>query len=153
MFELGFDTATEIGLLGISATNAAKGVSIWSIMVFPALFAAGMSLIDTSDGILMLGAYLWAFEQPLRRLYCNLTITLVSVVVAILIAGVEALRLLGDRLQLSGPFWQGIEALSGSSGVIGVSLICAVVVIWVGAIIMYRYGALGPRRIDPAGNS
>ena len=102
LFGLGFDTATEVALLGISATQAAKGVSIWSIMVFPALFAAGMSLIDTTDGILMLGAYDWAFVKPIRKLYYNLTITSVSVVVAVLIGGIEALGLLGDQLQLSG---------------------------------------------------
>ena len=99
LFGLGFDTATEVALLGISATQAAKGVSIWSIMVFPALFAAGMSLIDTTDGILMLGAYDWAFVKPIRKLYYNMTITLVSVVVAVLIGGIEALGLVGDQLQ------------------------------------------------------
>lgn len=76
LFGLGFDTATEVALLGISATQAGQGVSIWSIMVFPALFAAGMSLIDTTDGVLMLGAYNWAFVKPVRKLYYNLTITL-----------------------------------------------------------------------------
>jgi nickel/cobalt transporter (NiCoT) family protein len=141
LFGLGFDTATEVALLGISATNAARGVSIWSIMVFPALFAAGMSLIDTSDGILMLGAYLWAFEQPVRRLYCNLTITLVSVVVAILIAGVEALRMLGDQLGLSGEFWQGIAALSRNSSSVGVAIF-----VWIGAIIPPRRDGRAPDR-------
>ena len=76
-------TPTEIGLLGISAAEASKGFSLWSILVFPALFAAGMSLIDTTDNILMLGAYGWAFVKPVRKLYYNLTITLVSVVVAL----------------------------------------------------------------------
>ena len=103
LFGLGFDTATEVALLGISATQAAKGVSIWSIMVFPALFAAGMSLIDTTDGILMLGAYDWAFVKPIRKLFYNMTITLVSVVVAVLIGGIEALGLLERQMQLSGP--------------------------------------------------
>ncbi len=71
LFGLGFDTATEVALLGISATQAAKGVSIWSILVFPALFAAGMSLIDTTDGILMLGAYDWASSS--RSASCSTT--------------------------------------------------------------------------------
>ena len=88
LFDLGFDTATEVGLLGISATQAGRSMSIWSILVFPALFAAGMSLIDTTDGLLMLGAYNWArFVQPIRKLYYNLVITAVSVVVAVLIGG------------------------------------------------------------------
>jgi high-affinity nickel-transport protein len=78
LFGLGFDTATEVALLGISATQAANGVSIWSIMVFPALFAAGQALIDTTDGVLMLGVYQWAFVKPIRKLYYNLTITFVS---------------------------------------------------------------------------
>ena len=91
LFGLGFDTATEIGLLGISAAEASKGLSIWSIMVFPALFAAGMSLIDTTDNILMLGAYGWAFVKPIRKLYYNMTITFVSVIVALVVGGIEAL--------------------------------------------------------------
>ncbi|MBV8652334.1 MAG: HoxN/HupN/NixA family nickel/cobalt transporter, partial [Alphaproteobacteria bacterium] len=74
LFGLGFDTATEIGLLGIAGAEAARGLSAWSILIFPALFTAGMSLIDTSDSILMLGAYGWAFVKPIRKLYYNLTI-------------------------------------------------------------------------------
>ena len=91
LFGLGFDTATEIGVLGISATEASKGLSLWSVLVFPALFAAGMSLVDTTDNILMLGAYGWAFVKPIRKLYYNLTITSVSVVVAFVVGGIEAL--------------------------------------------------------------
>src|SRR5208282_1609068 len=91
LFGLGFDTATEIGVLGISAAEASKGLPIWSIMVFPALFTAAMSLIDTTDGVLMLGAYGWAFTKPIRKLYYNLTITFVSVLVAVLVGGIEAL--------------------------------------------------------------
>src|SRR6185437_9154052 len=75
LFGLGFDTATEIGVLGISAAEAAHGMPIWSILVFPALFTAGMSLLDTTDSVLMLGAYEWAYRKPIRKLYYNLTIT------------------------------------------------------------------------------
>ena len=74
-------------------------------MVFPALFTAGMSLVDTTDGILMLNAYGWAFAKPIRKLYYNLTITFVSVVVAVLIGGIEALGLIASKLSLGGPFW------------------------------------------------
>ena len=77
LFGLGFDTATEVGLLGISATQAAQGMSVWSMLVFPALFTAGMTLMDTTDSILMLGAYGWAFVKPIRKLYYNLTTTAV----------------------------------------------------------------------------
>ena len=142
LFGLGFDTATEVALLGISATQAAKGVSIWSIMVFPALFAAGMSLIDTTDGVLMLGAYNWAFVKPIRKLYYNLTITLVSVVVAFLIGGIEALGLVGDQLSLTGPFWNGIGALNDNFNNLGFLIIGVFIAAWVGSIIVYRYKGL-----------
>ncbi|MGH9563042.1 MAG: HoxN/HupN/NixA family nickel/cobalt transporter, partial [Terracidiphilus sp.] len=93
LFGLGFDTATEIGVLGLSAAEAAKGLSFWAILVFPVLFAAGMSLVDTTDNILMLGAYGWAFVKPVRKLYYNLTITSVSVLVAVIVGGIESLGL------------------------------------------------------------
>src|SRR5476651_2581674 len=112
LFGLGFDTATEIGLLGISAAGASSGMSVWSIMVFAALFTAAMTLIDTTDGVLMLGAYGWAFTKPIRKLYYNLTITFVSVLVAVLIGGIEALGLLADQFGLEGGFWDGIGALN-----------------------------------------
>ena len=147
LFGLGFDTATEIAVLGISATEAAKGVSIWSIMVFPALFAVGMSLIDTTDGILMLGAYAWAFVQPIRRLYYNLIITSASVVVAILIGGIEALRLAGDQLGRSGRFWAAIGALNGNFNNLGFAVIGFFIVAWVGSMLLYRYGVLDTRGI------
>jgi high-affinity nickel-transport protein len=147
LFGLGFDTATEVALLGISATEAAKGVSIWSIMVFPALFAVGMSLIDTTDGILMLGAYAWAFTKPLRRLYYNLIITSVSVVIAVFIAGIEALRMAGDHLGRSGRFWAAIGALNGNFNNLGIAIIGLFIVTWVGSMLIYRYGALDTREI------
>ena len=93
LFGLGFDTATEVALFGISSAQAANGMSFSSIMVFPALFTAGMSLVDTTDGVLMLGAYGWAFMKPIRKLYYNMTITAVSVIVAVLIGGLETLNL------------------------------------------------------------
>ena len=142
LFGLGFDTATEVALLGISATQASQGVSVWSIMVFPALFAAGMSLIDTTDGVLMLGAYDWAFVKPIRKLYYNLTITLVSVVVAVLVGGIEALGLIGGQLNLTGRFWQGIGALNEHFNGLGLLIIGVFIVAWVGSIILYRYKGL-----------
>jgi high-affinity nickel-transport protein len=142
LFGLGFDTATEVALLGISATQAAKGVSIWSIMVFPTLFAAGMSLIDTTDGVLMLGAYNWAFVKPIRKLYYNLTITSLSVVVAVLIGGIEALGLIGDQLGLSGWFWDGIGALNDNFNGLGFLIIGVFIAAWVGSIVIYRYKGL-----------
>jgi high-affinity nickel-transport protein len=142
LFGLGFDTATEVALLGISATQAAQGVSIWSIMVFPALFAAGMSLIDTTDGVLMLGAYNWAFVKPIRKLYYNLTITLVSVVVAVLIGGIEALGLIGDQFSLSGWFWDAIGSLNDNFSSLGFIIIGVFIAAWIGSIVIYRYKGL-----------
>jgi high-affinity nickel-transport protein len=95
LFGLGFDTATEVGLLGIAAIEAGKGVPIWAILIFPALFTAGMSLVDATDGILMLGAYGWAFRNPARKLYYNVTITAASVAVAVLVGGIELSRIGG----------------------------------------------------------
>src|SRR6516164_7192331 len=139
LFGLGFDTATEVALLAVSAAAAAKGVSIGTIMVFPALFAAGMSLIDTSDGILMLGAYDWAFIKPIRKLYYNLTITFVTVVVAVLIGGIETLGLMGDQLALKGAFWGGVDRLNDSFTALGAVVVGLFIVAWIGAVVAYRY--------------
>jgi high-affinity nickel-transport protein len=123
LFGLGFDTATEVGLLGISAAEASHGLPIWSIMLFPALFMAGMSLIDTTDGILMLGAYGWAFARPLRKLYYNITITSVSVLVALIVGGLETLGLVQGEFNLSGAVWDGVAALNGNFGTFGYIII------------------------------
>src|ERR1700678_4473370 len=119
LFGLGFDTTTEIGVLGISAAEASKGLSVISILVFPVLFAAGMSLIDTTDNILMLGAYGWAFIKPVRKLYYNLTITCVSVVVALVVGGIEVLGLVGERFHLQGWFWIAVVRLNDNFGTLG----------------------------------
>jgi high-affinity nickel-transport protein len=139
LFGLGFDTATEIGILGISATEASKGLSLLSILVFPALFAAGMSLIDTTDNILMLGAYGWAFVKPVRKLYYNITITLVSVVVAFAVGGIEALGLLAGQFRLTGTFWQMISKLNENFGVLGFGIIALFVVSWITSIAIYKW--------------
>jgi high-affinity nickel-transport protein len=138
LFGLGFDTATEVGLLGISAAAAAKGLPIWSILVFPTLFTAGMALIDATDSILMLGAYGWAFVKPIRKLYYNMTITFVSIVVALLIGGIEALGLIGDELAWKGPFWGAMDSLNNNFGTIGFLIIGVFVVSWVASFIIYR---------------
>jgi high-affinity nickel-transport protein len=143
LFGLGFDTATEIGLLGISAAEAARGLSLWSILVFPALFAAGMSLIDTTDNILMLGAYGWAFVKPIRKLYYNLTITSVSVVVGFAVGGIEALGLLAGHFHLTGTFWTLIEKLNHNFGVLGYFIIGLFAGSWILSIAIYRW-----RRFD-----
>jgi nickel/cobalt transporter (NiCoT) family protein len=143
LFGLGFDTATEIGLLGISAAEASKGLSMSAILVFPALFAAGMSLIDTTDNILMLGAYGWAFVKPVRKLYYNITITSVSVVVALVVGGIEALGLLADQFRLSGAFWSTVSRLNSSFGTLGYCVIGLFALSWIVSIAIYKY-----RRLD-----
>ena len=151
LFGLGFDTATEIGLLGISAAEASKGLPIWSILVFPALFTAGMSLLDTTDSVLMLGAYGWAFVKPIRKLYYNLTITFVSVLTALLVGGIEAFGLIGQKLRLEGAFWSFIARLNGDFGSIGYLIVVIFVVAWVGSAILYRvkgYDTLSPESAD-----
>jgi high-affinity nickel-transport protein len=139
LFGLGFDTVTEVSLLAIAATEATKGMPLWSIMTFPLLFAAGMSLIDTTDGIAMLGAYGWAFVKPVRKLYYNLTITAVSVVVALVIGGIEGLGLASQELNISGgTFWNFITVLNNNFGYLGYSIIGIFFVSWLVSIAVYR---------------
>jgi high-affinity nickel-transport protein len=138
LFGLGFDTATEVGLLGISATQATQGLSIWSILVFPTLFTAGMVLVDTTDSILMVGAYGWAFVKPIRKLYYNMTITLVSVIVALLVGGIEILGRIGEHFKMQGTVWDFIGTLNDNFGVIGVIIIGVFVASWAISIIVYR---------------
>ena len=139
LFGLGFDTATEIGVLGLSAAEASKGLPIWSILAFPALFAAGMSLVDTTDNILMLGAYGWAFVKPVRKLYYNLTITCISVVVALLVGGIEALGLIAGHFGLSGFFWDLIVRLNGSFGMLGYCIIGIFALSWIASFAIYKW--------------
>lgn len=139
LFGLGFDTATEIGLLGISAAEASKGLPIWSIMVFPALFAAGMSLVDTTDNILMLGAYGWAFVKPIRKLYYNMTITFVSVIVALAVGGIEALGLLAGKLGLNEMFWDRVRTLNENFGTLGYFIIGLFAGSWIFSIAFYKW--------------
>ena len=143
LFGLGFDTATEIGLLGIAAAEASKGLSMVSILVFPVLFAAGMSLIDTTDNILMLGAYGWAFIKPVRKLYYNMTITFVSVLVALVVGGIEALGLLAGHFRLGGMFWDAVRRLNNNFGALGYFIIAIFALSWVVSIAIYKW-----RRLD-----
>jgi high-affinity nickel-transport protein len=138
LFGLGFDTATEIGVLGLSAAQAARGMTIWHVMAFPALFTAGMALVDTADSVLMAHAYGWAFINPLRKLWYNLTITLASVLAAVLIGAVEVLGLVGNQLSLVGPVWTCIARLDTSLGYLGFAVISVFVLCWVVSLTAYR---------------
>jgi high-affinity nickel-transport protein len=139
LFGLGFDTATEIGLLGISAAEASRGLPLGSILVFPVLFAAGMSLIDTTDNILMLGAYGWAFIKPVRKLYYNLTITFVSVLVALVVGGIEVLGLIAGQMHLTGSFFSAILRLNSSFGTLGYLIVGLFALSWIVSIAIYKW--------------
>lgn len=143
LFGLGFDTASEVGLLGISAAHGSGGLPIWSILIFPALFTAGMSLIDTTDGVLMMQAYGWAFIRPVRKLYYNLTMTLISVVVALLIGGLEALGLLADKLRIEGRFWALVEQATDRFDLLGYLILAIFVGGWLMSAAIYKI-----RRLD-----
>jgi nickel/cobalt transporter (NiCoT) family protein len=138
LFGLGFDTATEIGLLGISAAEASKGLSIWSILVFPVLFTAGMSLVDTSDGVLMVGAYGWVFVNPIRKLYYNLTITGVSVIVAVVVGAIETLGLIAEKLGLIGGIWSAIDFAADNFSALGYLVVGIFVASWLASFAIYR---------------
>ncbi|QPF93085.1 HoxN/HupN/NixA family nickel/cobalt transporter [Bradyrhizobium commune] len=138
LFGLGFDTATEIGLLSISATEAVRGASLADVLVFPALFAAGMALIDTADSALMVSAYRWAFVDPMRKLWYNLTITGASVAVALFIGGIEALGLIGDRLGLSGGLWALVDSLNESLANVGFAVIALFAMAWLVSVVLYH---------------
>lgn len=137
LFALGFETASEISLFGLSAQSSYQAKA-WSVLVFPALFAAGMTLVDTADGILMLGAYGWAYVKPQRKLFYNLTITLVSVVVALCIGGVEVLALLADRFGGDGVFWRLVAEVNENFATLGYVIVAVFAVGWIGSLLFYR---------------
>ncbi len=112
LFGLGFDTATEVAFLVLAGTGAASGLPWYAILTLPVLFAAGMSLLDTIDGTFMNFAYGWAFASPVRKVYYTLTITGLSIAVALLIGTAELASLLGQQLSLGGPFWSWVEGLN-----------------------------------------
>ncbi|MGK4318068.1 HoxN/HupN/NixA family nickel/cobalt transporter [Citrobacter youngae] len=139
LFGLGFDTATEISLLGISASSASNGMSVWSILVFPALFTCGMALIDCLDSILMVEAYGWAFNKPQRKLYYNMTITGTSVIVALFIGGLEGLGLLSDAFSLQGGLWDTVSNLSDHMDNVGFVIIGVFIACWIISALNYRW--------------
>jgi high-affinity nickel-transport protein len=138
LFGLGFDTATEIGLLGIAAAQASHGLPVWSILVFAALFTAGMTLVDMTDSILMVRAYGWAFVRPVRKLYYNLTITFASVVAAVFLASIETLGLIGGGFALQGPFWRAVDWLGNGSGIVGYGIFAFFMVSWLTSVVIYK---------------
>src|SRR6201997_4821881 len=142
LFGLGFDTATEISLFTVAAGQASGGLSFGTVMIFPALFTAGMTLVDTTDSVLMVGAYGWAFLNPIRKLWYNLTITAISVVVALLIGGIEALGLIVNKLALEGAFWEAGTGLNESLANFGYLVVGVFLVSWALSFAIYRWRGL-----------
>ena len=143
LFGLGFDTATEISLFTVAGSQASGGLSFATVMIFPALFAAGMTLVDTSDSVLMVGAYGWAFLNPIRKIWYNLTITAISALVAMLIGSIEALGLIASKLELAGSFWEFVEKLNGGLGGFGYLVVGIFIASWIVSYLIYRWSGVG----------
>ena len=140
LFGLGFDTATEIALLVLAGTSAAAGLPWYAILCLPVLFTAGMCLLDTIDGSFMNFAYGWAFSKPVRKIYYNITITGLSVAVALLIGSIELLGLFAGQLGWHGPFWDWIGGLD--LNVVGFAIVGMFVLTWVVALLVWRFGRI-----------
>ncbi|MFJ2608465.1 HoxN/HupN/NixA family nickel/cobalt transporter [Streptomyces sp. NPDC087425] len=140
LFGLGFDTATEIALLVLAGSGAASGLPWYAILCLPVLFAAGMSLLDTIDGSFMNFAYGWAFSKPVRKVYYNLTITGLSVAVALIIGTVELLGLLAEKLDLHGPFWDWVGGLD--LNIVGFVIVGLFFATWVIALLVWKFGRI-----------
>jgi high-affinity nickel-transport protein len=143
LFGLGFDTATEVALLALAGTGAAAGLPWYAILVLPLLFAAGMSLMDTLDGLLMTAAYDWAFMQPLRKIYYNFTITALSIAVALLIGSIELVSILHDDLQWVDPVTNWISAIDLNNA--GLAIVGLFAVTWLGAIAYWKLANIEER--------
>ncbi|KAI8346623.1 high-affinity nickel-transport protein-domain-containing protein [Mortierella sp. GBAus27b] len=141
LFGLGFDTATQVGVLGITTVSAHQQIPVGIILIFPALFTAGMSLIDTLDGILMANAYGWAFINPVRKLWYNLIVTLLGVLVAFVVGFAELFALLAEQLDLEGKFWDFFSMLANNFGIIGYVIIGLFVITWIIAMLVYHFGS------------
>src|SRR5271157_1288788 len=143
LFGLGFDTASEVTLIVLTlgiATGVAS-VPFWTALLMPFLFTCGMVAVDTTDGIAMRYAYGWAFLKPVRKIYYNLTITIISVLVAFVIGGLEVLSVLATELHLGGPFWNSLSTVNGEAAwqYVGFGIIALFVVTWLVAMAVYRY--------------
>ena len=151
LFGLGFDTATEVGLLFLAAGAAGSGLPWYAILCLPVLFAAGMSLLDTIDGTFMNFAYGWAFSKPVRKVYYNITITALSVAVAFIIGTVELLSIAAEKLSLTGGFWGWVSNLD--LNLVGYAVVGLFVVTWAGALAVWRIGRIEEKWAAGMGSS
>jgi nickel/cobalt transporter (NiCoT) family protein len=148
LFGLGFDTATEVALLVLAGSSVIAGLPWWAILSLPMLFAGGMSLLDTIDGSFMNFAYGWAFSRPVRKVYYNIVITGLSVLVAIFIGGLEVAQVFAGQLNLSGGFWDYANNFNiNKAGFIIVGMFVAV---WAFALLLWRFGNIEQRWHDKA---
>jgi nickel/cobalt transporter (NiCoT) family protein len=143
LFGLGFDTATEVALLAATAGAATAGLPWYAVLSLPILFAAGMATLDTLDGSFMNFAYGWAFSKPVRKVYYNITITGLSVAVAMLIGTIEIFGLLAAQLNLSGGFWNFMSSFNINEA--GFIIFGLFVVTWVAALAIWRFGRIEQR--------
>ncbi|RPA56394.1 HoxN/HupN/NixA family nickel/cobalt transporter [Gordonia oryzae] len=143
LFGLGFDTATEVALLVLAGSSAAAGLPWYAILCLPVLFAAGMSLFDSIDGTFMNFAYGWAFANPVRKVYYNLTITGLSIVVAFVIGTIEILGLLADEFGWSGPFWDYVSGID--LNIVGYAIVGLFIVTWLAAVVIWRVARIEQR--------
>jgi high-affinity nickel-transport protein len=143
LFGLGFDTATEVGLLALAAGAAGTGLPFYAILCLPVIFAAGMSLLDTADGAFMCKAYGWAFSNPVRKVYYNITITGLSVGVALLVGSIEILGLLAGRLGWSGGLWDRVTGIDLNT--VGFFIVAMFVVTWGVALAVWKLGRVEER--------
>ena len=143
LFGLGFDTATEVGLLALAATTAAAGLPWYAILCLPILFAAGMALMDTTDGAFMNVAYGWAFSKPVRKVFYNLTITGLSVAVALIVGTVEVISIVATYFNLRGGAWDFLTGLNLNT--LGFVIVGMFVVVWIAAVAIWRFGKIEQR--------
>jgi nickel/cobalt transporter (NiCoT) family protein len=143
LFGLSFDTSTEVSVLGISASQSGGPHLIWSILVFPALFAAGLTLVDTTDGILMVRAYGWALVDPMRKLWYNFTMTFASIAMALFIGSIQIIGLLVEKIGLEGRFWRAIAGLGGDFTTFGFLVVGVFAAAWLLSAFVYRRQRFG----------
>jgi high-affinity nickel-transport protein len=143
LFGLGFDTATEVGLLVLAGTSVIAGLPWWAVLSLPLFFAGGMSLLDTIDGSFMNFAYGWAFSKPVRKVYYNIIITGLSVAIAFFVGGLEICQVIASQLELSGGFWDYALAFNLNSA--GYFIVGSFVVVWTIALLLWRYGKIEER--------
>lgn len=144
LFGLGFETATEVSVMGLSASQASSGAPLALALVFPTLFAAGMSLVDATDGVLMVGAYHWAFVEPCRKLTYNLAITLLSSAVAVTIGAVETAGLIARHLHLKGSAWSAADGIAEHFTLLGMAIIGLFAAGWLASVAVTRLRARWP---------